>query len=80
MTPPISVRLDEDVWATLEAEAKAHGLGIGTLPRQLSADAAGRIERQRIRAESEAVGRSVASSPEVRRFVDSLGRPPVAEL
>lgn len=77
MGAPISVRLDDDVRATLEDEAKAHGLGLGTLLRQLAEDAARRIQRERIRAESEAVGRYVAEHADARAFVHTLGRPPI---
>jgi hypothetical protein len=77
MGAPISVRLDDEVRSTLEVEAKAHGVGLGTLLRQLADDAAVRLRRERIRAESEAVGRYVAGNEDARRLVDSLGQPPV---
>jgi hypothetical protein len=52
MTAPISVRLDDNVRATLEAEAKDRGIGLATFLRQLAADAAREVRRKRIRAES----------------------------
>ena len=73
MGSPISVRLDDDVRSTLEVEAKVNGLGLGTLVRQLAEDAAARFRRERIRAESEAVGRYVAGNEDARRLVDGLG-------
>jgi hypothetical protein len=56
MTAPISVRLDDDVRAKLVAEATARGIGLGTLLRQLAAEAARELRRKRILAQSEAVG------------------------
>jgi len=75
MTAPISVRLDDDVRATLEAEAKIRGIGLATYLRQLAADAARDVRRKRIRAASEAVGRYVAENPEAREFVEFWGTP-----
>lgn len=80
MTMPISVRLNDDVRETLEAEAKARGLGLATLLREIAADAARQVRRERIRAESAAVGRFVASNSEARAFLDAIGRPPVEGL
>jgi GNAT superfamily N-acetyltransferase len=80
MSAPISVRLDDEVKATLEQEAKARGLGVGTFLRQLAEDAAARLRRERIRAESEAVGHYVASNGDASRLVDGLGLPPVEGL
>jgi hypothetical protein len=75
MTAPISVRLDDEVRATLEAEAKTQGIGLATLLRQLAADAAREVRRKRIRAESEAVGKYIASNPEAREFYEFWGTP-----
>jgi GNAT superfamily N-acetyltransferase len=75
MTARSSVRLDDDVRATLEAEAKARGVGLATYLRELAADAAREIRRKRIRAQSEAVGRHVAANPEAREFYEFWGTP-----
>ena len=75
MIAPISVRLDDNVRATLEAEAKDRGIGLATLLRQLAADAAREVRRKRIRAQSEAVGRYVAENPEAREFYEFWGTP-----
>ena len=77
MNTPISIRLNDDVRETLEAEAKARGLGLATLPREIAANAARDVRRARIKAESAAVGRFVAGNPDARAFIDALGRPPV---
>jgi hypothetical protein len=75
MTAPISVRLDDNVRATLEAEAKEQGIGLATYLRQLAADAAREVRRKRIRAQSDAVGRYVAENPEAREFYEFWGTP-----
>jgi GNAT superfamily N-acetyltransferase len=75
MTAPISLRLDADVRATLEVEAKAQGIGLATLLRHLAADAAREVRRKRIRDASAAVAQHIAASPEARAFVESWGTP-----
>ena len=70
MTALVSVRLDDDVHITLEAEAHRQGIGLGTLLRQLATEAAREVRRKRIRAQSEAVGRYVAADPEARQFYE----------
>jgi GNAT superfamily N-acetyltransferase len=75
MIPPISVRLDDDVRTTLEAEAKSRGIGLATLLRQLAAEAAREVRRKRIHAQSEAVGHYVAANPEAREFYEFWGTP-----
>ncbi len=80
MNAPVSIRLNDDVRQTLEAEAKARGLGLATLLREIASAAARDVRRARIKAESAAVGRFVAADPEARAFLDRLGHPPVEGL
>jgi hypothetical protein len=75
MSAPISIRLDDDVRATLEAEAKERGIGLATYLRQVAANAAREVRRKRIRAQSEAVGRYIAENPEAREFSEFWGTP-----
>ena len=75
MTAPISVRLGADVRATLEAEAKAKGIGLATYLRLLAADAARDVRRNRIRAGNEAVARHIAETPEAREFAEFWANP-----
>lgn len=75
MTAPISVRLDEDVRITLEAEAEARGIGLATYLRQIAAEAARKARREAIRRQTEAVGRYVAEKPAARAFYDAWGTP-----
>ena len=75
MTAPISIRLDDDVRATLEAEAQSQGVGLATYLRQIAAEAARNVRRARIRAQSAAVGRYVAEHAEARAFYEDWGTP-----
>jgi len=75
MGVPISIRLDDDVRNELKAQAKARGIGLATLLRDLAGQAARDAQRARIRAASAAIGALAATSPEVRRFYDDWGTP-----
>ena len=75
MAAPISIRLDDKVREELEAEARARNIGLATLLRQIAAEAARQVKRKRIREQSEAVGRYVASHPEAKEFCDFWGTP-----
>lgn len=68
MAHPVSVRLDDDIQATLEDAAKERGVGLSTYLREIAAKEARRLRRERIRAQSRAVGDYVASSPEASEF------------
>jgi hypothetical protein len=70
---PISVRLDDEVRKELEAEARSRNIGLATLLRQIAAAAAREVKRKRIREQSEAVGRYVASHPEAKEFYEFWG-------
>jgi hypothetical protein len=75
MGAPISVRLDDEVRATLDTEARERGIGLATLLRQLAAEAAREVRRKRIRAQSATVARYVAENPEAREFFEFWGTP-----
>ncbi len=80
MGHPVSVRLDDDIQAMLEQAAKERGIGLSTYLRELATDEAKRVRRERIRAQSRAVGTYVAASPEGRAFYAEWGTPtPVGE-
>ena len=68
MAHPVSFRLDDDIQATLEDAAKERGVGLSTYLREIAAKEARRLRRERIRAQSRAVGDYVASSPEASEF------------
>ena len=73
MPSPLSLRLDEDDQLTLENAAKQRGVGLSTYLRQLAADEARRLRRERIRQQSLAVGQYVAASPEAQEFYADWG-------
>lgn len=75
MGHPLSIRLDDETQTTLEDAAKSRGIGLATDVRELAASEARRLRRERIRAESRAVGAFVASSPEGQSFYADWGTP-----
>jgi hypothetical protein len=75
MAAPISIRLDDKVREELEAEARARNIGLATLLREIATEAARQAKRKRIREQSEAVGRYVASNPEAKEFYEFWGTP-----
>jgi GNAT superfamily N-acetyltransferase len=75
MGVPISIRLDDDVRDELEAQARARGIGLATLLRDLATEAAREARRARIREASAAVGAHVAASAEGQAFYEEWGTP-----
>ncbi|HLY44951.1 MAG TPA: hypothetical protein VKQ73_05185 [Stellaceae bacterium] len=80
MSAPISIRLDDQVRAELEAEARARRIGLATLLREIASDAARQVRRKRIREQTAAVGRYVASHPEAKEFFEFWGTPRIEGL
>ena len=75
MPAPISIRLDDKVREELEAEARSRNIGLSTLLRQIATEAARQAKRKRIREQTEAVGRYVATHPEAKEFYEFWGTP-----
>jgi hypothetical protein len=75
MGVPISIRLDDDVRDELEAQARARGIGLATLLRDLATEAAREARRTRIRQASAAIGTHVAASTEGQAFYEEWGTP-----
>ena len=75
MAAPVSVRLDDDVRKTLEAEARARHIGLSTYLRQIAIETAAHLRKERIRAQSRAVGEYVTASPEAATFYEDWGTP-----
>ena len=75
MSAPISIRLDDDVRNELEAQARARGIGLATLLRDLATEAAREARRARSRQASAAVGAHVATSAEGQAFYEEWGTP-----
>jgi hypothetical protein len=74
MAGPISVRLDDDVRATLEADAKDHGIGLATYLRNIATDRAKLVRKAKIREESRRVAERNRNDPEAREFYDFWDR------
>jgi len=75
MGVPISIRLDDDVRDELEAQARARGVGLATLLRDLATAAARNARRERIRKASATIGSHVAGSMEAKAFYEDWGTP-----
>ena len=75
MGVPISIRSDDDVRIELKAQAKASGIGLATLLRELATRTAGDAKLARIYAESVAVGERVAASESARALYEDVGTP-----
>jgi hypothetical protein len=75
MAAPVSVRLDDDVREMLEAEARARHIGLSTYLRQIAIETAARLRRERIRAQSRAVGQYVVESAAAAAFYNEWGTP-----
>ena len=75
MATPVSIRLDDDVQGTLEAAARVRGIGLATYLREIAAEEARRVRRDRIRAQSRAVAAHVAGLAEAQAFYDDWGTP-----
>ena len=73
MTAPISIRLDDDVRAELEEQARVRGTTLAKLIRDLATATAREARRDRIRLASAAVGAHVAASAEGRAFYEQWG-------
>jgi hypothetical protein len=80
MAAPISIRLDDKVREELEAEARARNVGLSTLLREIATEAARQAKRKRIREQTEAVGRYVASHPKAQEFYEFWGTPRIDGL
>jgi predicted transcriptional regulator len=72
---PVSVRLDDEVRATLDEEARARGMGLSTYLRQVATETAHQLRRDRIRRQSRPVAEYVARSPEAAEFYEAWGTP-----
>jgi hypothetical protein len=73
MGHPISVRLEDEVQATLEMAAKERGVGLSTYLRDLAASEAARVRRDRIRRQSRAVADYIGGSEDAQAFYRDWG-------
>jgi uncharacterized protein (DUF1778 family) len=74
MAARISIRLDDDVRATLEAAAKEHGIGLATYLRNIATDRAKLLRKTKVREESRRVAERNRDDPDAREFYDFWDR------
>jgi hypothetical protein len=74
MAAPVSVRLDDEVRATLEADAKQHGIGLATYLRNLATDRAKLVRKANVRTESRHVAEYNRDNPDAQEFYDFWDR------
>jgi hypothetical protein len=75
MSDTVSIEPNDAVRELLEAEARSRNITLSSLLSEIFNGAARQIRRKRIREQSEAAGRYVASHPEAREFYEFRGRP-----
>ena len=75
MAGTLTIRLDPDERAVLEAAARAQGKGLSAHVREVAEAEARRVRREAIRAEGERVVAHLDNQPEARRELDEFGTP-----
>jgi uncharacterized protein (DUF1778 family) len=75
MAETLTIRLDADDRAALEAAARGQGKGLSTFVREIAEAEVRRMRRAAIRAEGERVVGYLAEHPEARRELDEIGTP-----
>jgi uncharacterized protein (DUF1778 family) len=75
MAKTLTIRLDADDRAELEAAAREQGKGLSAFVRDIAEAEARRMRREAIRADGDRVVAHLAQHPEARRELDELGTP-----
>jgi len=75
MADTLTIRLDADDRAALEAAARDQGKGLSAFIRELAEAEARRVRRAGIRADGDRVVAHLAVHPEARAELDELGAP-----
>lgn len=75
MAETLTIRLDADDRAALEAAARGQGKGLSAFVRELAETEARRVRREAIRAEGERVVAQLAAHPGARAELDEIGTP-----
>jgi len=71
----LTIRLDAETRAALEAVAREQGKGLSTFVRELAEAAARQARREAIRADGDRVVAHLARHPEARGELEELGTP-----
>jgi len=75
MAETLTIRLDADDRAALEAAARRQGKGLSAFIRELAEAEAQRVRREAIRADGDRVVAHLAAHPEARAELDEIGTP-----
>jgi uncharacterized protein (DUF1778 family) len=75
MAETLTIRLDADDRAVLEAAARRQGKGLSAFVREIAEAEAQQVRRDTIRADGDRVVAHLAEHPEARRELDELGTP-----
>lgn len=75
MAETLTIRLDADDRAALEAAAQRQGKGLSAFVREVAEAKARQLRREAIRADGERVVAHLAEHPEARGELDEFGTP-----
>lgn len=75
MAETLTIRLDSEDRAALEAAARARGKGLSAYVRELAEAEARHLRRTAIRADGERVMAHLAEHPEAQHELDEFGTP-----
>lgn len=75
MADTLTIRLDAEDRAALEAAARRQGKGLSTFVREIAEAEARRVRREAIRADGDRVVAHLAEHREARSELDELGTP-----
>lgn len=75
MAETLTIRLNADDRAALEAAAREQGKGLSAFVRELAEAEARRVRRAAIRAEGDRVMAHLAARPQARAELDEIGTP-----
>jgi uncharacterized protein (DUF1778 family) len=75
MAKTLTIRLNEEDRAALEAEARGQGKGLSAFVREIAEAEARRVRREAIRADGDRVVAHLADHHEARAELDELGTP-----
>lgn len=75
MADTLTIRLDADDRAALEAAARGQGKGLSTFVRELAEAEARRVRSETIRADGDRVVAHLAAHADARAELDEIGTP-----
>jgi uncharacterized protein (DUF1778 family) len=76
MAETLTIRLDAEDRAVLEAAARKKGKGLSAFVREMTAAAAQQVRREMILADGDQVMAHLATNPDARSELDEVATPP----